>query len=146
MHLLTVIWQLKTDMERQHHLSLQWLQKTRILRGDIPCWMLFNSSILSSNTVILYMTVTDQRVVPTCEVHVGCPLDSAPVYWTRISDADIDIYFLPTIPSKHSNVFMWQISQRSGCISCTRTMNFPQCRLQHSTSQLIQSSNEGFLS
>lgn len=164
MHFLTVIWQLKTRHRKIMPFVLAVVAKSCNLRCVLPCWMFFNSSILSSNTVILHPTVMDQTVVPMCEVCVGGPLNSAPVYWTRISDVDTNMLFLPTIPSKHSKVFTWQISQCSGCISCTRTMNFPQCWLQHSTSsqmcwlqhstsQLLQSSkerfslkNEGFLS
>lgn len=149
MHFLTVMWQLKTRYRKTMSFVLAVVAKSCSLRGDLPCWMSFYSSILSSNTAILHMTVIDQTIV--CEIHVGCPLNSAPVDRTRISDVDTDIFFLPTIPSEHSKVCTWQI--RHECISCTRTMDFLQCRLQHSASQLLQSSkerfslkNEGFLS
>lgn len=145
MHLIrNVIWQLKTIYRKTMPFVLAMVAKSCYLRGDYQCWMLFWSSILSSNTVNLRMTIMDQRVVPMCEAQAWCPVSSAPVFWASISDVDTDIFFFPAIPSKHSKVFSLQISRRCGCISCTRTMNFLQWRLQHSTSQLLQSSKETF--
>lgn len=147
MHFLTVILQLKTRYRKIMPFVLAVVAKSCSLRGDLPCWMLFYFSTLSSNTVILHKMVMDQTIVPACEVHVGCPLNSAPEYWR----------YRHTLSAQHIfqtlKIFTWQISQCSGCISCTRTMNFLQCRLQQSTSQILQCSkeifslkNEGFLS
>lgn len=133
MHFLTVIWQLKIRYRKTMPFVLAVVAKNCNLKGDLPHWMSSHSPILSSNTAILHTTVMDQMVVPVCEVHTGCLLNSAPVYLTRISEVDTEILFLPTIPSKHLKVFTWQISQCSRCISCMRTINFLQCRLQHST-------------
>lgn len=135
----------KLHIEKQCHLFLQWLQKAAIWEEiiNVECYsdLLYSVPI---HTVNLRMTIMDQRVVPMCEAQAWCPVSSAPVCWASISDVDTDIFFFPAIPSKHSKVFSLQISRRCGCISCTRTMNFLQWRLQHSTSQLLQSSKETF--
>lgn len=103
MHFLTVIWQLKTRYRKTMSFVLAVIAKNCNLKDHLPHWMSSHCPIVISKTVILHITVMEQMVVPVCEVHTGCPLNSAPVYWTRISDVDTEILFLSTMPSKHLN-------------------------------------------
>lgn len=123
MHFLTVIWQLKTRYGKTMPFVLAVVAKSCNLRGDLPCWVFFYSSIFRSNTVILYNDCNG----PNSCANVWSPRRMSFELSTSVLNKDLRrryMLFLPTIPSKHSKVFTWQISQWSGYISRTKLWIF----------------------